>query len=147
LNLKNELPNNPVELIRLSVANLIQAEQSDLYIINMYNWHIPLWYGNTGTPTQCWVCLAGSVMAFSLGAVIYDDVSPAHFGSNEGKLMALNSLRLGSVHSFLIRLNQNLLLEKLPTDITFYEIPRYSDDPELFKKRLLELADELEKYL
>lgn len=137
MNLNNKkLPDEPWELIRLAVADLEKAEQDPTYLVNLETWHAP--FGD-----QCQVCLAGAVLAFSLG------VSPTEWVSTwkieemppelNRKLYALNNFRLGWIKNGYFCLER-----KLPDTNHWYSMPQYSDEPERFKSTLLSIAVALE---
>lgn len=86
------LPGKPSELILLALSDLKKVERSKDYIVDMSDWHQP--------NGKCSVCLAGAVMAFSLGvskkreiSLSYNDFSTV----NVEKLRALNSFRIGEI--------------------------------------------------
>lgn len=105
------LPNKPSELILLALKDLAKAERSKSYKVNMEKWHegpdaddlMPEYNPNTCKVTEpkvrpCYVCLAGSVMAFSLNVPVTTYVEPGDYPpSVSGKLEAINSFRTGCV--------------------------------------------------
>lgn len=130
----NQLPDKPSELIRVALDDLKKCEASPGYRINMNNWHIPLGAGT------CEVCLAGAVMAQSLGSSPRHDMSPPSFvGSESKKLRALDCFRMGDAWS-----GTNAMGFDCPDLEDLVEIPEYRDDPEAFHKAMRALADDLE---
>lgn len=80
----SRLPDRPSELIRLALRDLRSAIASG-YLVNMNDWHTPLLRREGGEfvvsrdergRARCEVCLAGAVMACSLGAPRDRDMGP-----------------------------------------------------------------------
>ena len=91
--LMKKLPNKPSALIRVAIADMKAASKSRKYTINMDHWHLPSDRGTKETKT-CYVCLAGSVMAFSLDACRKEVVSTVHYDDyTEDRLIALDEFR------------------------------------------------------
>ena len=125
------LPNDPSELIRLAIADLEKVERSHRYRVDMRVWHEP--YRGV-----CSVCLAGAVMAATLGttrsqSLIYRDFSD----EVRNKLLALDYFRIGSISKGFKYLGIESDLDNVP-------ICPYDDEPDQFKRDMLELADTLE---
>lgn len=140
-----DLPNKPSELVRFALRDLREAEKSPRYVVEMATWHQP-WYEPTPeAPTRCLICLAGAVMAFSLGANFEDDVTPGDFGEDNGtKLNAINDLRLGYASCALTAFG--LEVENTPASRRFdRDIVPYADDREAFHREMETLASDLEK--
>ena len=55
------LPDNLIDLLKLTVADVKLCKADEKYIINMNTWHIPF-------KKKCSVCMAGAVMAKTLNA-------------------------------------------------------------------------------
>ena len=134
------LPDQPSELLKLALNDLIQVENDPRYDINMGEWHYP-------RETACSVCLAGAVMAGTLDADPGEELSPEDFEqSNDAwKLYALDSARWGDWDEFLKELGLDLhapdeLFEELPT------VCRYDVDPEQFKADIRQAIDVLNRY-
>lgn len=127
-----KLPTKPSELIRLALGDLRKCEDDPDYIIDMISWHEP------GRNT-CYVCLAGAVMAKSLGADRYHDFEPDSFADVEYLLFALDHFRAGDIRSGLTNLG-------FPDDgFSDRVIIPYGIDSEKFHKQMHVLADDLEK--
>lgn len=145
---KGRLPGRPSALIRLALADLRTVEVlPDLYKVSMAGWH-----SGSATPSgRCFVCLAGAVMAQTLGAPVGEEINPSAFpGPEYDALMALNAFRVGAVSSGL----QSL---KLPQDVrwpffpdwnmcmTQADVPPYNTlHPTPFHVAMLDLAARLE---
>ena len=133
------LPDKPSALIRLAISDLEKCAKSLDYHISMKHWHVPI---SSGT---CLVCLAGSVMAQSLGCDARMPFYPSSFcQSLEDKFDALNYFRRGRIADGL-----GMLGHSVPNGINSYcesinAIEDYRSDPEAFKSQLLALADVLE---
>jgi hypothetical protein len=96
------LPDKLSDLIDVAIADLEKAEQSPDYRIYMSVWHSP---GDElflmPSPEQfkkCYVCFAGSVIAFSLSGDRMTEYSPSCYPADiSAKLHALNHVREGRV--------------------------------------------------
>lgn len=134
------LPDQPSKLLELALNDLEQVENDPRYDINMGQWHNP-------HETACSVCLAGAVMAGTLGAAPGEEFSPEDFEqSNDAwKLYALDSARCGDWGSFMEELS---IYHSVPDEI-FEELPnvcRYDVDPEQFKADIRQAIDVLNRY-
>lgn len=131
-----QLPRVMSELIVLGLDDLRKVEQSKLYRVNMGDWHRPI-------GDKCVVCLAGAVMAETLGTPIdsYEEPWDRDDG-NVDQLLALDSLRIGDVCTAAREL-------ELPLDTPAAagefdrDIANYHDDKEAFHKQMRQLADDL----
>ena len=105
-----KLPDKLSDLIDLALSDLEKARNDPRYEINMSAWHRPLKEPNALYPFtagKCLVCLAGSVMAFSLGADSQQDKFPKDYDEDTcRKLNALDAIRLGEVNYALDILNR-----------------------------------------
>ena len=146
------LPNKPSELIRLALADLEACENDEHYQIDMYHWHKP--FNDNHTGIYCAVCLAGSVIAKTLGTDMNLEKDPLHFGMPEydppslgtpTKLLCLDMFRLGYVWDPLeqMALLTYQLQEELPETVT---IPPYKEDPFGFHRKMHGLATMLERH-
>jgi len=87
---KTKLPRKPSDLLALALDNLRKVERSKKYKVCMGAWHSP----GTYYADPCAVCLAGAVMAKTLGASPEMTLVPHNF-SEEDKLDAIDSFRVG----------------------------------------------------
>lgn len=135
------LPDKPSELIRLAIADLEKCEKDDRYEIDMYAWHQP--DRDTGV---CLVCLAGSVIASTLGGDRKTRLYPADYidfshpadidFSDSNKLSALNNFRAGYWREGLSVIRADTPnVEGLP-----HPVP-YDENPAAFKADMLRAAD------
>lgn len=87
-----KLPDKPSALIRLALRDLEKCERSSKYKVEMAYWHDP--------NGKCKVCLAGSVIAKTLGVKPNQQLHPDDCTDNDTrrKLFALNAFRLGGIH-------------------------------------------------
>lgn len=87
-----KLPDKPSALIRLALRDLEKCERSPKYKVEMAYWHDP--------NGKCKVCLAGSVMAKSLGVGPNQQLHPQDLedADTQRKLFALNAFRVGGIH-------------------------------------------------
>lgn len=141
------LPDKPSELLRLALADLIKAEKRpDTYNVRMDVSH--LMFGGV-----CHVCLAGAVMAGTLGAdpeveLLFDDDS---FTADQmRKFDALDEFRRGRLdrafESLELSEEQQAKAYKLARSKDgMYPITMYSVSPQFFKEDISKLADELER--
>jgi hypothetical protein len=86
------LPEKLSDCILLALEDLQKCEVDPRYKIWMSAWHEP--------HERCYVCLAGSVMAQTLNANLFESLGPANYSKHNNKrLMALNSIRAGHVRT------------------------------------------------
>ncbi len=84
-----ELPRKMSALLRLAVKDAQAVEKSKKYVLAMGTWHEP--YRN-----KCHVCLAGSVMAKSLGCSPDKELRPYDLPARtRDALLAVNEMRQG----------------------------------------------------
>lgn len=130
-----ELPDKLSALILVALEDLEKAEASSRYNISMAIWHLPK------QDRPCGVCLAGSVMAFSLGADPNEPCTPSDYSSRiEDKLCALNMVRSGQLSAALEYMEQGGRGRgRFPNERrVLYEI-----SPDTFKAQLRDLAGRL----
>jgi hypothetical protein len=133
----SRLPDKLSELIRVALADLRKVEADPRYIVNMANWHV-------AREGRCEVCLAGAVMAGTLGVDPQRTASPFEFCDDEleNKLDALDWVRMGNVG------NANWAVTEQAVDPEFIpneNVPAYHDGPEAFHAALSDLANRLEE--
>lgn len=156
------LPSLPSALIRVAIADLKKAERSKDYMVNMGHYHLASkasYDGETCTaePATCHICLAGAVMAFSLGVPSTVTFAPSEYADDEltDKLYALDHLRCGNLMDGLSKLGvsktkisatQRVLIPKEAGKhrSSYYSVPEYEHNKTAFKKEMLALADKLE---
>lgn len=158
-NTSNTLPDKPSELLRLALADLRKAEKDPRYAIDMDTWHDPFYdveaKVHTDEPTAvCQVCLAGAVMAFSLGADPLVSVYPWELGhETDLRLELLNELREGCVKTA-VAVYLKYSSDRDVTDAfcqdkglpSYVEMPEYDVyDPDPFHTAAGALADTLER--
>ena len=104
------LPSLPSALIRLALNDLLACERDSRYAVDMDDWHWPT-TDDRGRKV-CRVCLAGAVMAQTLGLpndLAIDDDDLAGYGCDvQGPLLALDCFRLGRIGSGLRWMNFDL---------------------------------------
>lgn len=89
----DSLPDTLHELLGLALKDASWAMESPNYSLNMGSWHEPYLGGED--EWACDVCLAGAVMARSLGADISLGLCPEVGSAAGNKLRAINSMRGG----------------------------------------------------
>ena len=127
------LPDKPSELIRLAIKDLELCEADPRYVIAMGHWHNP-------GAAVCYVCLAGSVMANTLGTDHKRFMNPALFGDRVApQLDALYNFKSGDVKRGAEWLRvETKLKDRRPASY-------HSDSPAAFKTAMLAMADEFEQ--
>jgi hypothetical protein len=137
------LPNKPSELLRLALADLRKVERDERYEVDMWAWHAP-----DESDNRCHVCLAGAVIAGTLGARPDQDLMPGGRGLDREtglRLEALDALRCGDVTGavFLLLANpgDEYPAESNPLD---RETVDYEDGREAFHEAMAKLAADLE---
>lgn len=147
-----KLPNKMSDLIEVALKDLTSVRRSSRYSVNMSIWHVP-----ENTERQCHVCLAGAVMARTLGADPEKDADPYVYPERiTAKLEALNALRRGDVleayctirdttpQSLSNRMYQkcraveNCLIE-MRNNISGMRVTPYSESPKLFVRDMRRL--------
>lgn len=85
-----DLPNKPSELLKIAINDFKEVLKDPAYLVNMSDWH-------KFNGVQCEVCLAGSVIAKTLGMNELKEYTPfSSFGNdNQNKFLALNAIRMG----------------------------------------------------
>ncbi len=87
-----DLPNKLSDILTIALEDLDRVEADPTYSVDMGNWH----YNNTDNG-RCEVCLAGAVMAKTLGVSSNKTRGP-EYTSCDAKLRAIDSARKGLVH-------------------------------------------------
>lgn len=130
----------PSELIRVALADLEAVEKDDRYRVDMGVWHGQ--YEDVADG-RCSVCLAGSVMAKSLGAAHVNNLIPDDFGVDLARsLMALDSFRMGFMDEGL-----DLMGEDMPDGIpSIFPVTPYVHNPDRFKADMQTMASLLEEH-
>jgi hypothetical protein len=130
----NILPEKPSDLIELALLDLALVERDKQYVVNMDDWHRPV-------GEYCSVCLAGSVIAKSLGAVPDRESYPAKFSPYvEDRLWALEYFRVGKVKFAVDRMSGYAHSFRIGLGHEHIEMVPYADDPVTFKHRLYRIA-------
>ena len=137
------LPDKPSDLIEVALGDLEKAELSPHYAVEMSDWHNP-------EEDECNVCLAGSVMAFSLNANPLSTLGPSFFGEHENKLLALDSFRVGNMVDGIFDATNGkyegkeirAMLREVGYE-DYRNIPEYHRDPQLFKNSMKTMVDDL----
>lgn len=125
-----QLPGKYSELIRLAIADLEKCENDPLYRIDMYFYHQPHF-------NHCYVCLAGAVMAKTLGAKVDKTCLPSYFTYRQKVMLEnLDLLRDGIFHGLPEKEAEVLNEHPAPAD--------YKIKPEQFKADMLAISDKLE---
>lgn len=97
------LPDKLSELLRVAVADAQKCEADPRYRLRMDRWHA----GMRDSPT-CDVCMAGAVMAKTLGADPLCSVSPNSRPEDASKLRAIDQMRYGDFPAAASRLGINV---------------------------------------
>ena len=127
------LPTKPSELIRLALKDLAAVELDARYVVEMLEWHLP-------AVDECLVCLAGAVMAQTLGASPDRHLTPSEFPQSR-QLQALDTLRYAHRADYLAAACEQLRARLIEWT---ERVPCYDSDPEGFHAVLGRLADAFE---
>ena len=136
------LPKKPSALILLALADLAKAERTPGDRIDMRTWHIGVIESydpetckveKAAGNGSCVVCLAGSVMAFSLNVPRTRSIEPNEYPDEvERALLAINSFRVGEIGAALheidvsdtrIKKAAKAFEAELEDGSTYFEIP------------------------
>ena len=135
----------PSELIRVALKDLRACELDPRYEIDMLVWHDPNLIKGVEVPypqaRPCQVCLAGSVMAQSLGTNPQKLTHPREFEDDtRAALFALEEFRAGHVSTGLA------CLSIVPDDRLRFNriIARYKANPARFVNDMYNLAYDLD---
>lgn len=98
------LPNTLSGMIRIALKDEDQVFKSSKYYVDMSEWHLPPEYGPHKNSKVCRVCLAGAVMAGTLGLAPTEYETPNSILSDEDadRLASLDCVRTGAVRDALI---------------------------------------------
>ncbi len=130
-----KLAKKPSNFIRQALEDLEVIEKKEGYAINMSTFHDP-------TDNICEVCLAGAVMANTLGCDPKKSLDPENFTKKiEDKLNALDCFRMGSIEIALDLLGKSIPKGYSTDSVT---ITTYRHSPEQFKEDMHALADGLQ---
>ena len=132
------LPDKLSELIELAIHDLQAVEKDRRYVVNMCYWHMPM-------DGVCEVCLAGAVMAGTLGVSplsLVDDPCAEFTESVSRKLLALEAVRKGMVIDALSFLRKP---GRMPVAALWVDPPTYSCDRDGFFAALRGIAETLRK--
>ena len=140
------LPTTASKLIRVALRDLRACEDDDFYVVDMQEWHTPVYNYDYEV---CAVCLAGAVMAQTLGLpddLEIDDTDLAGYGDSvKNGLHALDFFRIGEIKAGLETLGYDDV-RKLSEDWQQYARKSGYDqaDPEPFHRQMHRLADYFE---
>ena len=147
---KDTLPKKPSALLRLALDDLAKVERDKRFVVNMNEW-----FKSNG---HCQVCMAGSVMAKTLGVPIGERISTwenrtcnlDHFPVKVyNKFLALNEFRQ---YCFMYALEYLGVPDKkiklACAALQALGMPRieYEDDRTAFKRNMRRVASVLEKH-
>lgn len=104
--MKNKLPKLPSSLVAVARRDLMAVHRmKKMYRIDMGLWHSPSPTPLFAHEPFCSVCQAGAVIARSLKVAPTTDILPYDFAPpTRDALLALDLLRRGRVHNFVVRL-------------------------------------------
>lgn len=131
------LPDLPSALMQLAVDDLRKAENSQDYYIDMGEWHTPR--VKAYNKVVCKICMAGAVMAMSMGVSIDKDLVPSNFTDEEDhKLMAINAFRQGFMQTGC----QHMGLD-WPVEERYMPATPYGNSRELFYRQMDDIIAKL----
>lgn len=137
-------------MIAVALADLAKVEADPRYVVDMSLWHRP-----KDKSRRCVVCLAGAVMAKTLGSDPTEYVAPHFFDLDVAwKLETLDEFRLGGgavflglamIHSHCSPQDVINLVLADPSgfDHLRVDVPEYADDPPGFVAAMTLLASRL----
>ena len=144
-----KMPEKPSAGLRVAVHDLERCEKHPDYEISMDAWHSPCLMG-TGK-TVCEVCLGGSVLARKKDNPQFDSMNSSEEISR--KIQAMDFFRSGWItegvkeyyyHDPTFHLTAKLIEDIKPIVYGFKNWVEYGENPNKFKKNLLDVADKLE---
>lgn len=136
------LPNKPSELITVALDDLRRCEEDARYAINMWaTWHAPSFQNDGSATDVCYVCMAGAVMAQTLGEDIDTNIFPSSYDTGlQNKLSAIDELRCGNISLALMS------LELSPSAIPDRDIVSYREETvDQFHKQMHAFAQDLKE--
>jgi len=141
------LPDKIGDLIRLAVKDLTLCEANPNYSIDMSEWH-----GYCSDDDVCYVCLAGCVLAQTVGLPRYQwtDLTQRDLDltkQDREKIVMLDLLRVAKTNiSYLTSYVGSKEIEKMDKNNLLFNATRYQSDPGQFKIDMLILANSMDKY-
>jgi hypothetical protein len=131
---KPEIPDKPSQAILAALRDLEAAEKTSGYVVDMHSW-----FNIDSEENKCAVCLAGAVIARAGQA--WRNIRPEDFDKKtEGKLVALDEFRVGSVEQGLYKFYGKSI--KMPTCLPdYFDVASYDMDSSAFKKDMRKLAE------
>ena len=149
---EDTLPNSLHGLLQTAIKDIEKVlEEPNIYRVVMNYWHGPRNYYDEFV--RCEVCMAGAVMAKSLGASRFEGKSPASYGGSlERKLNVIDRLRrfyfFGAYHELYgdMPLDLNDKLFALGSKYNDHPL-KYSEDWEPGSHKNLEVYKEAQKEL
>jgi len=100
-----QLPRTPSKLLQIALDDTIKSERSPFFRVKMYEWHSPfVEYLNNRAPVKlCAVCMAGSIISWTLGKDRHVHIEPDHLSNhNRDCLFAVNDFRQGNIEGAMI---------------------------------------------
>lgn len=137
--IEDTLPDKASDLIDAALEDLEKTEGDKNYIVNMNVWHSPR---TQLRKRQCYVCMAGGMMAIRLGANLNLNLVPIDYKVEiYKKLMAIDFFRRGEVEAGLWQMGIPAASRKrLKAE---YKVTPYHESAEFFKKDMRFIADKL----
>ncbi len=134
------LPLTPSTLLTEAMADLAKTEKMQAYVIEMNIWHSPREDGLR----ECAVCLAGAVMAQTMGVAASTTSSPHFHGTADAMLLyALDYARTGDWPAALMDIDNARRVVGLPglgwssaiiEKLVNLHVEPYRPDPGLFRR-------------
>ena len=121
----HKLPSKPSALIALALRDLDRVLQNPEYEVNWGRWHAP----SVGDNLTCHVCLAGAVIAGTLGTDKELVRDPEYFDPDtRKKLLALDDFRTGDIENALTYLGLEMHMTPYLEEIGEERIEASLDD-------------------
>ena len=144
-----KLPEKHSDLILVALKDLEAVENNPKYKVGMGWWHKPTEDKNSNK--YCTVCLAGAVMANTLGASVKKEADPSDYDEEtKCKLIFLDRVRVYHQVSSIICTEEEKPLLSMVLKAAYRSIPKddrtsYDTNPIQFKKNMEHIANELDK--
>lgn len=131
-----KLPDKPSELLTLALKDLEACKRDSNYSISMSVWH-----SFEPNDRQCYVCMAGAVMAQTMKVPLTKMIDPAYCAETR-QLYAINEFRMGNIKEGLSFLD----ISKPFRCAGYFPVAEYCLNPEQFKQDIKGLITYLQTF-
>lgn len=139
IDIEDILPNKLSDLLEVALGDLEKVENDKRYVVDMDTWHT---YQKSNTRNVCCVCLAGSVMAKSLGASVNETIVGGQYNETiAAKLAVLDYCRKGDIRTAIMVINGSV------PDFDFDRtVTPHHTNKDKFRNDLLRIIQDLRKH-